>query len=93
MNHHLTSELSQLEHYNQYLAGKCREKILSLIDKKLLLETKTANKGHGGMFNRDSKEKQFESACNAIRDFVGKKFCFKGSDQETLPQHETVDAP
>ena len=43
------------------------------------------------MFIRDSEQKHYEPACNAIRDFVGKKF--KRSDQETLPQNELVDLP
>ena len=36
----LRSELEQPEHYNQYLANECRKKILTLIDKRFLLETK-----------------------------------------------------
>ena len=34
------------------------------------------------MFIRDWEQKHYEPACNAIRDFVGKKFSFKRSDQE-----------
>ena len=45
------------------------------------------------MFIRDSGQKHYEPACNAIRDFVGKKICFKRSDQETLSKNEPVDAP
>ena len=40
MNNQLSSELEQLEHYNQYLANECQKKIISLIDKRVLLEKK-----------------------------------------------------
>ena len=40
MNDQLRSELEQLEHYNEYMANECRKKILSLIDKGVLLVTK-----------------------------------------------------
>ena len=42
MNDQLRSELEQLEHYNQYLANKCRKKTLSLMDKRVLLGTKNS---------------------------------------------------
>ena len=45
------------------------------------------------MIIRDSKQKHYERACYATRDFVGKKFCIKRSDQVTLPQIEHVEAP
>ena len=45
------------------------------------------------MFIRDSEQKHFEPACNAIQDFVGKKFCFRKTDQKTSTQNEPVDAP
>ena len=40
LNDQVKSELDQLEHHNQYLAYKCRKKFLSLVAKRLLLETK-----------------------------------------------------
>ena len=44
MNDQLRSELEQVEHYNQYLANECRKNLLSLIDKRVLLETKKPKK-------------------------------------------------
>ena len=45
MNDQLRWELEQLEHYNHYLANECRKKILSMIDKRELLETKKPKQG------------------------------------------------
>ena len=92
MNDQLKSELEQLEYYNLYLAKECRKKE-SLIDrqKSTLRNEKTKTK---------ATEKYLSAIRNknimnrpAIRDFVGKKFCFKRSVQQTLPQNEPVDAP
>ena len=45
------------------------------------------------MFIPDSEQKHDEPACCAIWGFVGKKLCFKRSDQDTLPQKNPIDAP
>ena len=45
------------------------------------------------MFIRESKQKKYEPACKAIWVFVGNKFCFKRSDQETRPQNELLTHP
>ena len=60
MDNQLLSELEQLEHYSQYLANKCRKKILSLVNKRFLLETKSTKQKPRKKFNRDSKQKLYE---------------------------------
>ena len=72
INDQLRPELEQLEHYNQYLANESRKKVFPIDRPKSTLK----NKGQGEMFIRESEKKHFETACNAIRDFVGKKFRF-----------------
>ena len=86
-NDQLRSELQQLENYNQYLASECRRNDI------IIEERESQNEGHRKVFIRDSELKCIDSACDIVRDFVGKKFCFKRSDQKTLPQNELVDAP
>ena len=79
----------QLKYNNQYLANECRIKV-TVIDWQ---KNSPKNKRQGNRSVRDYKQKLYESACFVIWDFVGKKFCFKRSDQETLPQNEPVYAP
>ena len=45
------------------------------------------------MFIRDSEQKHYEPACYAIRDFVGKKFCFKRSDQKHYHKKSLLTHP
>ena len=94
MNDQLKSELEQLEHYNQYLAKECQNKE-HLIDrqKSTLRNEKAKRKATEKSLSEIRNEKHNEPACNAIQNFVGKKICFKKSDQEALPQNEPVDAP
>ena len=73
----LRSELEQLEHYNQYLANEKRKKIISLVNKRVLRVAKKRKRSpRRNVYSRFGK-KHYEPACNPIRDFVGKKFCFK----------------
>ena len=77
-NYQLSSELEQLEHYNQYLANKCREKILSLIDKNLLFGTKSPKqKPRRNAYWRFETKILWTGLCNAIWDFVGKNSASK----------------
>ena len=43
------------------------------------------------MFIRYSKQKHYEPACYAVREFFGIEFFFKKSNRE--PQNDLVDAP
>ena len=73
MNNQLRSELEQLEHYNQFLANECPKKILSLIDKRVLLETKKPKLRPRRNVYPGSGTKHYEPAFNAIRDLFLKK--------------------
>ena len=73
MNNQLRSELEQLEHHNQFLANECSKKILSLIDKRVLLETKKPKQRPRRKVYPRSGTKHYEPACNAIGDFFLEK--------------------
>ena len=52
MDDQLRSKLEQLEHYNQFLANECRKKILSLVNKIFLLETKSTKQRPRNVYSR-----------------------------------------
>ena len=54
--------------------------ILSLIDKRVLFETKKSKQRPRIIVHPRFGKKHYEPACNTIRDFVGEKFCFNRSD-------------
>ena len=52
--------------FKKHLANECRNKIQSLINKRLLLKRKGQNKGQGEISFRNSKQKHYEQVGYAI---------------------------
>ena len=88
----LRSELQQLENYNQYLASECRKKD-TIIDRQKhpLKNEKAKTKATENYLLEIWNKNVLNRPATLYEIFFGNKFCFKRSDQKTLPHMKSTN--